>query len=207
MRVVIKPLGIVLILVCLISLAGLAVFRGSQPSKSAASAGGTTDTASTEAALPLVKGAIVISDVNAWRLQGPQASTGTLSVLTQPDAPTADKQVLHIALTCPVQEEGWAVQLAQYIPSEVPSGQKFRCHFWARSKTKNKAYLVYEMAKKPYTKDFKQEFLLTPEWKEYNVIMTTHQAYPARGSSVKYQVAFGPGEIEINGFEVKEAGQ
>ena len=141
---------------------------------------------------------------SAWGLAG--ASDSVKSESVKCDLPGIS-QARRITITKPTPAAYWQIQLAQDTPAALANNTTLRLHFWARSKTKNSVYAVYEHNAAPNEKYLNLMLVLTPEWKEYSLVLTTPREIPANFTGVRFQCGLKEGEIEIAGAGLEDWGR
>jgi hypothetical protein len=179
MRVVVKPAGLLILLLSLGVLAFLAF--------------GKFDTKKTQSLSPPVRRSNDLVSPVAFSVSGELGAK--LVKLTPVDLPTGAKEGVRVTLTRKLKQR-WDVQLIRNLRVAVPAGQSLTFSFKARSKTRNKICAVYEQAAAPYPKSLEKDIILTPEWTDYTFTFTT-PAYAAAGAGYRLQIAYDKGEFEF----------
>jgi hypothetical protein len=96
----------------------------------------------------------------------------------------------------------WDAQASLPLNAPTRAGQPLTLRFWARSRTASRMAAVFEQKKPPYAKALHKEIDLTREWSEYRFDFTA-RAHAAGEAAVRFQLGYGPGEIEMAGVRLE----
>lgn len=224
MRLIIKPAGIVVLIVAILALAGLAFFHHS------GSGGGSSPAAVTTAVTPIGGGGAAAAGTSAapahtqesellaapemasssWELLQPQSGAdvhvyASDSVPNLPDFPKAadGKPKLRRVQVLNLPTHPWDLQLKQTIPSAIATGTHLRLRVWARSKDRCPITVVCEHNATPYEKLVSRDFTLSPDWQQYEIEWTADQNTPAKWAQVGIQLAAKVGQIDLAGASLR----
>lgn len=100
-------------------------------------------------------------------------------------------------------EPFYKIQLTQTISTAIPSSNRVRMTFRARSATRNPLRAVVEKTETPYTAIAEWNGTLTNEWKTYSMTGVS-QGFGPKGLSVRMQVGQAAGTIEFAGIRLEE---
>lgn len=192
MRIVIKPMGLICILLAISALAVLSILNYQK--RSMASAMEARESAG--ALMRTFTGA-------AWRLNN-ESADASLTVTTDPNAPGVNNSVLHANVRKGNQDTPYLVRASKNVPADLPANRKLRLTIWGRSKTSDTATLYFELGKEPYTKDMDKQVALTPKWKQYRFDFTTQRAYAKDEAQVRLILGGSAGEFDFSGLELTD---
>jgi hypothetical protein len=223
MRVIIKPLGAILLLMALVSLSFLtlkatrrnalanagvspmpaAPARPTVPNPGSREKGATRAVEGPAAPANAIGIPLIEAGTTTWKLQK-KISDGALNIVPVSDSPVGFKQAIHIQYTGGPSDHAPRVQAKRKVPFPLTANKPILLRFWGRSPEKCRVRAVFEIAQKPYDKDLDQTFALTPEWKHYELSFTTSKDYPSNGSQIALQVGCDAGTYEFSQFEMME---
>jgi hypothetical protein len=204
MRLIIKPLGLVVLLASLGALSYLALSANRSP----APAGGTTASAATSEGT--VSGIPIIpAGSSQWGLSKLPSGEGTLTIVPVANGP-GFKQAIRLDVTKADSERIWAVQACRVVPFILPEGRRMALRFWGRSATGGKVNAVLEKAGEPFDKEATLTEKMTPEWKQYVAPFRASRLYDAGGSQIGLQVGGEKGtyefaQLELIDYDAKKA--
>ncbi|HEX4087014.1 MAG TPA: endo-1,4-beta-xylanase [Chthoniobacteraceae bacterium] len=93
----------------------------------------------------------------------------------------------------------------QTIAASVPSGDRLRLTFQARSETHNPVRVVLEKVDAPYTSITEVNATLTPEWQSYSSAGTS-LGFGPNGMGLRIQFGHKSGTLELTGIKVEDVG-
>lgn len=96
----------------------------------------------------------------------------------------------------------WDIQTFQPIEDAVPAGSRIQVRFWARSNDSGEVVAVIEKQAPPYTRLIAKEIRLSPQWRSFTLETRAPQALPSGWAKVGLQLATRPSVIDIAGAEV-----
>jgi hypothetical protein len=208
MRIVIKPLGAILLVATIAVLAFLAVTNGRRFLGTSSPPPATPTSASVEPAgevkrVPLknqvevLPGPGGILEASVIRAVPPEAAITLIPAEGKPGG--FDKAMRVDVKLKPAS--AWTVQVIRETKVPVKEGQKLTARFWARSPNQHTINAVFERSDAPYTRSLDKQVKLTPEWKEYSFPFTT-PAYASHGAKFDIQAGTETGIFEIAGVQV-----
>jgi hypothetical protein len=191
MRVIIKPMGFVLILVSFVVLAALIFIPLAKTAKPLT--GGKTW------ALSLSN---VANDPDGWGVSQLTPDSATARINTLTDGPAGNEKSAKITVAKADKEQSWYVQSIYTLKEPLAQGQPLTLRFWARSSDSKTIVVVFEQNYEPYEKDLAQRVPLTPEWKQYSYSFITTRAYDSGKSKLGFQIGETTGDFEFTGVEL-----
>lgn len=225
MRVILKPAGLVIILVAFASLTAMLMWsRKSANTATAAPAENQNPTprvpsappatgGATPSATPIVEASatpgdwrkILEPDIASanWRglFNGVEASSEVVDA-TVPGHPKARR------VTMPkIGKNPWDVQIAHPLNAAFQKGWHLRLSFWARSKNSCPVAAVVEQATEPYTKVIFRKIDIGPQWKQYTQEWVQSDTTPSGWAHVDFQTGYKAGEVEITGVRIEVIGR
>lgn len=204
MRLILKPLGIVLILIAfaVLTIAALNANKKTTKAPVVFVNSKTTDNL-TIPADAIVNGVPLIpAGSSQWNLIKTTNGDGSVKIVPVTNPPDKFDQALQITVTKADSKQIWAVQVARKIPFVIPGNWKFALRFWARSPQSGTARIVLEESKDPYEKELLKDQPLTPEWKQYVLPVSTKHGYPEMGTQIGLQVGGQVGTYEFSQVEL-----
>src|SRR4029079_3335550 len=127
MRIVIKPVGLICILLAISALAVLSILNYQKRAMMAAMEDRE------------MKGALLrtFTDIT-WRLNN-ESSDASLTVTADPNAPGVNNSVLHANVRKGNTDTPYLVRASKSVPQPLPGNRKLRLSIWGRSKTSDAA--------------------------------------------------------------------
>jgi hypothetical protein len=185
-RIIIKPLGAVVLLAAVGTLGVMAVQnqRGRRPAATA----------------PAPTGTVAAPDRRSDGLLRPDgfAISGDAAPAVAQLAPVGSDGVYRISLSSKPKDP-WGVVLIQPVAEAVPSGAHLTLRFRARCTTGSSATIkaAFEEDAPPYAKQLDKEVALGPAWKSVALPFTTTRAFAPSQSKVALQLGYQGGHLEI----------
>lgn len=220
MRVILKPGGLIFLLIAITALAIIAFSKthtstGGGPEKtggpdlSSPTAAGNDEGHSEAVADPSKRraGELIDPVSQHWSLGVQDPARARIDYFLASDLPgSEDKHALRFDILAVDPNKYWAAQLIKVIPDPVPLGHHVIVHFWARSKTSNTAHIVFEEGKPPHTPQLSQVVSFTPTWKKYDFPFITTKDNTAVHANFCVKASVTPGEIEIAQLYLQDDG-
>lgn len=190
MKIVIKPIGLILIVLTITALTALTIINYQKHSM--------------QLALREAENHGVLLQTfgdSEWRLDN-ESKDATLLVSVDPNAPGANNSVLHATVKKANSSMPYLVRASKSVPQALPANHKLRLSIWAKSKTSSPVTLLFEEGQAPYKKDMEQEIALTPKWKKHVIPFETKKAYTAGEAQIRLILGAKAGEFDFSGLEL-----
>jgi hypothetical protein len=225
MRIIIKPMGAVVISLSVVALGsmaggrlrGVAAARSgdaaahasvitSAPAPNAqvapAAPAGTTDVAEGALVSPILPTAL-----QTWQLDALAPAAATKSLVADNFAPNVEKHALHVHISQIVPDCAWNIQIKHSVPGEVAANAPLVMRFIARSPSSNPIHAVFLLNSGDYQKDLDAAITLTPNWKTYVLPFRTNRSYAPNAAAAILHLGSKPGDVELAALQVYHAEQ
>jgi hypothetical protein len=190
MKIVIKPIGLILIILTITALTAFTIVNYQKHAMQRALREAESN------------GVLLQTFGDAeWRLDN-ESKDATILVTLDPNAPGANNSVLRATVKKANPHTPYLVRASKSVPQTLPAKHKIRLSIWAKSRTSSPVTLLFEEGKPPYTKDFNQELPLTPKWKKHVVTFETKRAYGPNEAQIRLILGAKTGEFEFSGLEL-----
>jgi hypothetical protein len=187
MRIIIKPLGMIVIALVL----GGSFFVISRL-KSGTKGGLGFSTAALGGRTNLLSEA-------RWKFYTEKGATGSMSAI-QENLGGAVQTGLKVVTDRP-GEQAWNVGVSNPLGVAFQAGQRLTLRFWGRSKEGSQLTIIMQRNIPGFPDCFKQTVTLTPEWKQYSYDVTT-TTMAQWESMIAVHAGFQPGALELVGVEL-----
>ena len=98
--------------------------------------------------------------------------------------------------------KAYSVEIRQPLNRAIKTSETFVIKFWARSPQSNTLAAAFGTSAKPIHSFLYKKFVLTPEWKHYDVEAVSKEDLAMGEAQLAFHLAFAPGTIELTGVEV-----
>jgi hypothetical protein len=211
-RIIIKPVGAIVLLLAIGVLSFLVLFRGksggSNPvADKAGKAAASAVKSSSGGVGPTPAGSAIIDpDGMRWTLVTQPPANATMTDVVPAEKPGGNTHAIKLNVTAVDAAKYWSAQLIKRVPQEVPANRSMEIRFWARSATSTSVYVVFEEGQSPHAADVSQVVKFTPEWKEYTIPFLTKKDHSQVHANFCFKAGIAPGETEFSNVHVRDLG-
>ena len=210
MRVVLKPAGLVALLLAIVGLAGLTLWQAgrmtARPLTTAGKSGSDTPTVSVSTK-PTFAGKLVIDPVAfPWTLATQPPAEAIKTDFSSAQIPGEIKHAVRLTVTKVDPTKFWCAQLIKQVPQPIAANHNLIVTFWARSKTNVSVHVVFEEGQVPHTPELDTVIAFTPDWKEYTLHFRTNRDHTKIPANFCLKAGIMPGELEISEVRVADQG-
>lgn len=199
MRIILKPKGIVLLTLALLTLISIAVLRRKNasvapPAEKAAAASQPVD-------LPLV------NREPAWGLVTPNAQSAEMKTIPAGEGAGSNKDAIEITIKQATPEKYWLTQIERPIATAIASDHNLVLHFYARSAKNNIMHAIVEQNAEPYEKALDERIILPSDWKEFNLsFRSPDSGYASGAAHVCFPLGTENGVVDVTGITLTDLG-
>jgi len=199
MRIILKPKGIVLLTLALLTLISVAVLRRKNaamapPAEKAAAASQPVE-------LPLV------NREPAWKLVTPNAQSAQMKTIPAGEGAGGNVDAMEITVNQATPEKYWLTQIERPIGTGIAANHNLVLHFYARSIKHNIMHAIVEQNAEPFEKAMDERIVLPNTWREYNLTFSSPDAGYANGAAhVCFHLGTETGVIDITGVSLTDLG-
>lgn len=193
MRVIIKPLGMVVIAVVLTGVIGGLALKKNVPV--------------VVGAAPLGKGSVATAPggnyiaAERWKFYTEKSATGRLDTIEEK---VNGKVLTGFRVTVQtLGPQGWNIGLSNSLQTQFRAGEKLQLHFWARSSNKAQIALMIQRNVPGFPHCFNETIDLTPDWKEYRYDVTTFDMAKWE-AMIAMHAGYTLGTVDIAGAELTQ---
>ncbi len=210
MRIIIKPVGAIILVIALVILVALLMFKSRSANKvmaasAAPGAGGPTTKPVVPSPLAAVpSGSVIDPEKTKWKLVTQSPAEATMEETISAELPGSNKHAVHVVVTKVDPAKFWAAQMIKEVPQNVLGGKEMVVHFWGRSVQKTPVWVIFEDGKVPHTPELQEKVTLSPEWKQYELPFTTTADHTTPPANFCIKAGIQPGEIEVAGIYVDD---
>ena len=197
MRIIIKPVGAIVLVIALITLAGLLLTKSRTTTKPAP--GKTPPVATRQAGATT---SVIDPNATKWGLSVQLPAKATMEETVVAELPGDNKHAVHLIVEKVDPVKFWCAQMIKEVPQDVLSGKNMVVHFWGRSVQNTPVWVIFEEGKSPHTPDLQEKVPLSPEWKQYELPFRTSRDHVAPRANFCIKAGIQAGEIEVAGIYV-----
>ena len=198
MRIVIKPLGLALILIAIVS--GLLVLRFVPRN------GGDTIAGGGETASPPAVAVAASSDPNnlfvdsRWHLYLEGTTKATMERVPSPDNPS---QIAHHYVVEQIGKQQWNIGVTNVLEQQAFAAKEpLALHFEAKSAERMQVCLILQKNSAPFPHSWKQNVTLTPDWQPYDLTVTAEE-YATGQAVFAIQMGLMAGTMDIKNLRLE----
>ncbi|MBC8143850.1 MAG: hypothetical protein H7Y38_20655, partial [Armatimonadetes bacterium] len=180
MRIIIKPVGAIVIVFALIALAGMlyAKSRISSPKSAAQKSGSpvSKSVAKAEKSTPRknnINSTVIDPNATKWKLVTQAPAVAAMTDILVSELPGDNKHAVRLIVDEVDPAKFWCAQMIKEVPQDVLSGKNMVVHFWGRSPKNTSVWFIFEEGKSPHAPELQQKVTFTPEWKQYKLPFRT----------------------------------
>lgn len=196
MRIIIKPMG--MILVALAIGGGFAAVMLKKPGQSGLAPSTVAQGKGGVGALP---GENLVSEAR-WKFYTEKGAVGDMTTLRETIG-GAERSGLKVTVTR-AGEQPWNIGISNPLGVGLKAGWKLKLRFWGRSVEGSQITVMIQRNVPGFPDCFKQTMTLTPEWKEYTFDVTASEMAKWE-SMIGVHAGFQNGSVEIAGLELVPA--
>nr|WP_228530729.1 MULTISPECIES: endo-1,4-beta-xylanase [Myxococcaceae] len=128
--------------------------------------------------------------LSPWRYRRVSSNFGDRS-----DSPTGSSLLLRSA---PAPDDPtWAWGIRQLLQGSIEEKDVIVFRAWMRSQDRVRVLVVMEDSKEPYRKELRRLLRLSPEWKEYTLVLKASRAFAKGDAQLNIQLGLDRGTAEI----------
>lgn len=189
MRIIIKPLGLIVMGGAVVALIAIPRFRSTSSSAPVS----VVPRSSSSAPLSL--------PTDTWNIYGNEGGEATRkpAVPNAPRVPTAGAVHLDIQK---VGKNPWSVGMVNSVISPLTEGEPLTFRFWARADQPHPVRVALQLAAEPFTEAWGTELTLTPDWKQYTFSFPA-KTFAASKANVVFHLGSKPGWVELSGMTLE----
>jgi hypothetical protein len=215
MKVILKPGGLVVLTVLLVS-GGIGLTRlrpapassttPAAPSSKPTSARTSPSGPATGEHQPLTGASLIDPTRQEWTLVTQKPAAASMKLQTSPDLPAGQQHSLRLEVTSVDPNKYWCAQLLKTVPQAVEGNHNLVVQFWGRSAKKTSVYVVFEEGVSPHASELQKQVRFTPEWRQYQYPFRTTKDHTDVHATFCVKAGIEPGEIEIANMHVVDNG-
>jgi len=184
MRIIIKPLGLVLLGGAVVAMVAIPRFRSTPSAVSA----------------PAPTSALFLPP-DGWNAYGSEGGEATRKPATPGDPRVPTQGAIHLDIT-KVGTNPWSVGMVNSITSPLQEGEPLLLHFWARADQAHPVRTALQLAAEPYTEAWGTELTFDTTWKEYAFAFPA-KAFAASKANVVFHLGTKTGWVELSGIQLQ----
>lgn len=201
MRIIIKPVGAIVIVFALVALAGMLYAKSRTASKTGAVAKAAP--ASATGSRKTANGTVIDPHATKWKLITQPPAVAVMDNIVVQQLPVDNKHAVRLVVDEVDSAKPWCAQMVKEVPQDVASGKNMVVHFWGRSAKNTSVLFVFEEGKSPHASELQEKVTLSPEWKSYQLPFRTTKAHVSPRANFCIKAGLETGEIEVAGIYVE----